>query len=231
MSSMGKIYCAHCIPTGKKYIGQTIKNNFNLRIVEHFADCKKYDHKFANALKKHGKENFIWGVVEEYNISILNEKEIYWIAEYDTFNNGYNTTTGGNQGREYCVKEYLVKTPDGERQIIKNLSEYCRNNNLNIGHLHETLYGKRVQHKGCRLIPRTQIEIKKYQEERKIREDTSRKSLPGERNGRAILDWNKVKQIRELHSSKKYKNQEISDMFGIKKPTLEKIVANKSWTV
>jgi hypothetical protein len=54
-SSKGKIYCAHCIPTGKKYIGQTIKNNFNLRIAEHFADSEKYHHKFANALKK------IWG--------------------------------------------------------------------------------------------------------------------------------------------------------------------------
>ena len=58
-----------------------------------------------------------------------------------------------------------------------------------------------------------------------------RKGLPGERNGRAILDWDNVKQIREIHSSKKYKNQEIADMFGIKKVTLEKIVANKLWTV
>jgi len=41
MSLMGKIYCAHCISTGKKYIGQTIKNNFNLRIAEHFVDWKK----------------------------------------------------------------------------------------------------------------------------------------------------------------------------------------------
>jgi hypothetical protein len=34
-----------------------------------------------------------------------------------------------------------------------------------------------------------------------------------------------------MHSSKKYKNQEISNIFGIKLGTLEKIVSNKLWTV
>ena len=64
-----------------------------------------------------------------------------------------------------------------------------------------------------------------------MRENTNRKGLKGERNGRAILNWNKVKQIREMHFSKKYKNQEIANMFNIKLGTLEKIVANKLWTV
>jgi uncharacterized protein YjcR len=35
----------------------------------------------------------------------------------------------------------------------------------------------------------------------------------------------------EMLLNKTYKNQEIADMFGIKKVTLEKIVANKLWTV
>jgi hypothetical protein len=85
---------------------------------------------------------------------------------------------------------------------IKNLSQYCRYNNLNIAHVHETLYGKRLQHKGYKLIPRTDEEIERYENERKVREDTSRKGLPGDRNGRAILDWNKVYEIRNLHTKK-----------------------------
>ena len=229
--SKGKIYCAHCIFTGKKYIGQTIKKYLNLRIAEHFADCTNYNHKFANALKKYGRDGFIWGIVEECDTSLLNDREIYWIDVYNSFNNGYNTTTGGNQAKEYCTKEYLVEKPNGEREIIKNLSQYCRDINLNVAHIHETLYGKRLQHKGYKLIPRTDIEIEKYKKERVKREDTSRKGLSGERNGRAILDWNKVHQIRELHKSKLHKNQEIADMFGIKKVTVEKIVSNKIWTV
>jgi group I intron endonuclease len=231
MPSTGKVYCAHCIFTGKKYIGQTVKNNLNLRINEHFMDCKRYNHKFANALKKYGKEGFIWGIVEECNLSTLDDREIHWISKYKTVENGYNLSPGGGQPSEYFCKEYLVETPSGERIKILNLSKYCRNNHLNVGHLHETLYGKRIQHKGYKLIPRNNEEIKRYENERKVREDTSRKGLKGERNGRAILNWNKVEQIRQMHSSKKYKNQEISNIFGIKLGTLEKIVSNKLWTV
>ena len=231
MSSVGKIYCAYCIFTGKKYIGQTVKNNINLRINEHFADSIKYNHKFANALKKYGRKGFIWGIIEECDSSLLNDREIYWIAEYKTIENGYNLSPGGGQSSGYFCKEYLIRNPFGEEKIIKNLSQYCRENGLNIGHLHETLYGKRIHHQGYKLIPKTEEEMKKYQKEREIREDTSRKGLSGEKNGRAILNWDKVNQIRKLHSQKKYKNQEIADMFNIKLATLEKVISNKTWTV
>lgn len=316
MSNQGKIYCAHCIFTEKKYIGQTI-TLLEYRIIQHFILSKNYNHKFANALKKYGRDGFVWGIIEECEEKELDEREIFWINFYNTYKKGYNSTTGGNQGREYCTKKFLIETPEGkvelienlekycrehnlrrstmqatligttlshrgykaipqtkkeikkyeetrkkiainiatankkksdyikenysktyliqkpngDREEIKNLSQYCRDNELNIGHIHETLYGKRLHYKGYKLIPRTNEEIKRYENERSIREDTSRKGLPGERNGRAILDWNKVSEIRKLHTTKKYKNQEIADMFGIKKVTLEKIVSNKIWTV
>jgi group I intron endonuclease len=231
--SRGKIYCAHCIFTGKKYIGQTRQHLLCNRIAKHFLDANKdySDGKFQRALRKYGRNGFIWGIIEECDIVLLNDREIYWIAEHKTVENGYNLSPGGGQPPEYYSKEYLVEEPNGKREVIKNLSQYCRNNDLNIAHIHETLYGKRLQHKGYKLIPRTDEEIEKYNQERIIREDTSRKGLSGERNGRAILDWNKVNQIREIHASKKHKNQEIADIFGIKKVTLEKIVFNKLWTV
>lgn len=232
MSNQGKIYCAHCIFTGKKYIGQTKQKLCN-RIANHFVDANKPSPKgkFYRALKKYGRNGFIWGIIEECDLSILNNKEIFWIAEYKTVENGYNLSPGGGQPPEYFSKEYFVENPNGDRELIKNLSQYCRDNGLNIGHIHETLYGKRMQHKGYKLIPRTEEEIERYNQERIKRADTSRKGHPGERNGRAILDWNKVIQIREFHASKKHKNQEIADMFGVKKVTVEKIVANKLWTV
>ena len=185
MSSTGKIYCAHCIFTGKKYIGQTIKNNFNLRIAEHFASANKNNRKgkFQKALKKYGRNGFIWGIIEECDLIELNNREIYWIAEYKTVENGYNLSPGGGQPPEYFCKEYLVETPDGERQTIQNLSQYCRNNDLNIGHLHETLCGKRVQHKGYRLIPRTENEIEKYEIQRKNVYENRKRGLVKEENG------------------------------------------------
>ena len=181
----GKIYCAHCIFTGKKYIGQTRQKLLCNRISSHFVNADKncVNGKFQRALKKYGRNGFIWGIIEKCDIISLNEKEIYWIETYKTVENGYNLSPGGGQPPEYYCKEYLVEKPNRERELIKNLSQYCRNNDLNIGHIHETLYGKRLNHRQYKLIPRSEEEIKKYNEERKLREDTSRKSCPGEKNG------------------------------------------------
>jgi len=94
----GLIYCVHCISTGKKYIGQTTQI-LEKRINRHFSDSKKTDYHFHRAIKKYGKENFIFGVIEECNLDDLNEKEVYWIGEYNTFLSGYNSDTGGLNGR------------------------------------------------------------------------------------------------------------------------------------
>ena len=225
MSNQGKIYCAHCIFTGKKYIGQTVKNNLKYRITEHFADCVNHNHKFANALQKYGRDGFIWGVIGEYNISLLNEMEIYWIGVYNTFNEGYNTTTGGNQGREYCIKEYLVEEPSTQRKIIKNLSQYCRDNDLNVGHIHETLYGKRIHHKGYKLIPRTENEIKRYDDIRKVREDTSKKGHKGEKHpmfNKKHTDETKQKMLKRNREmfSKEYRLISPEGNLIIEKTTL-----------
>ena len=203
MSNQGKIYCAHCIFTGKKYIGQTRKRLLCNRISSHFVDANKgyRKSKFHHALKKYGRYGFIWGIIEECEISLLNDNEIYWISQYNTVSDGYNLSPGGGQPAEYFCKEYLVEEPNAQRKVIKNLSKYCRDNNLNVGHIHETLYGKRIQHKGYKLIPRTNKEIERYENERKIREDTNRKSNPGKRNG--MFDKQHTNETKEKMLKKK----------------------------
>ena len=47
------------------------------------------------AFEKYGIENFIFEILEECSIQELGEKEKYYIAKYDTYKNGYNMTTGG----------------------------------------------------------------------------------------------------------------------------------------
>lgn len=47
------------------------------------------------AFKKYGIENFTFEILEECPIAELGEKEKYYIAKYDTYKNGYNMTTGG----------------------------------------------------------------------------------------------------------------------------------------
>lgn len=48
-------------------------------------------------------------------------------------------------------KEYIITTPLGETIKIKNLNEFCRNNNLTAPLMHKTAHGIQTQHKGYKI--------------------------------------------------------------------------------
>lgn len=99
MKEFGLIYCYTHIPTNKKYIGQT--TNFKKRINEHMNDNRTNSY-FHNLLRKH-PDDFLIEIIED-NIpkDHLNEKEQYYIKLYDTVNNGFNLTPGGDGGFVGC---------------------------------------------------------------------------------------------------------------------------------
>jgi len=139
----GVIYCYHCIPTGKKYIGQTIQEE--IRKHRHLIDSKRLHCKFYNAVNKYGWKNFIYGVIGEYDLELLDEKEIYYINEYNTYKRGYNMTLGGGGRKKYdicfeTIEEYYklyrknniekLKVYDAEyyQKNKEKISEYQKNN-------------------------------------------------------------------------------------------------------
>lgn len=117
----GVIYCYHCIPTGKKYIGKT--KNENKRKQRHRYNAKKgIKNNFYNAVRKYGWDNFVYGIINEFDISILNEKELYYINFYDTYKNGYNLTIGGEGGTTWVMPED-IKKQYRERMLGHKLSD------------------------------------------------------------------------------------------------------------
>ena len=89
--------------TQKAYIGQTTKTIY-YRWYHHCYDAIKVNlnFKFYNAIRKYGIECWILETLEEIeDVNLLNEREIYWINYYNTFNNGYNSSSGGNQKTLY----------------------------------------------------------------------------------------------------------------------------------
>ena len=79
---------------GKVYIGQSV--DIGRRWREHMT--AKDDIYFHKAIQKYGVENFEWEVIEQCKKKDLDEREIYWIEYYDSFNKGYNCTKGGDSG-------------------------------------------------------------------------------------------------------------------------------------
>ena len=95
----GIIYKATNIINQKIYIGQTT-TSLNERIYFHIYRAEHsleitHTH-FINAIRKYGKDAFIWEKIDEANTrEELDQKEIYWIQYYDSVNKGYNIQAGG----------------------------------------------------------------------------------------------------------------------------------------
>lgn len=100
---------------GKEYIGQTI-NSLEQRKREHIrrSSLNNDNLYFHNALRKYGADSFEWGVLDGCNtIERLNELEVFYIGFYNTFDNGYNLTEGGNNS--ICSEETKRKLSIAQR--------------------------------------------------------------------------------------------------------------------
>jgi group I intron endonuclease len=162
----GVIYCYHCIPTGKKYIGQTIQEE--IRKYRHSTDSKRLYCKFYNAVNKYGWENFIYGIIGEYELELLNEKEIYYINEYNTYKSGYNMTLGGNGRKAYDIIF----------DSIKEYYKFYRQNNVEELKIYQAEYYQKNKEKKCEYEKNNRERKKEYMREyhKKWRENNREKA-------------------------------------------------------
>ena len=120
---------------GMVYIGKT-KRDIERRWKQHCDDARSkgtYNKfKLQEAIKEFGAEHF---TVEQIDVAATNEeankKEIYWIAHYDSVNNGYNTSIGGKNGAN---RKRVKNVETGE--VFESTLDACRA----IGVSHNALY-------------------------------------------------------------------------------------------
>ena len=96
------IYICSCLSNGYSYIGQA--QSLSKRKQQHLSSLRNnrhYNLHLQRAWNKYGEDNFSWSVLELCNIDYLDEREQYWINKYDSFNNGFNQTLGGDGKRGY----------------------------------------------------------------------------------------------------------------------------------
>ena len=125
-SVYGVIYLGTCSKSVKPYVGLTTRG-MKQRLGEHEINAKnlKNDYHFYNAIRKFGFENFSFEIIHYINFGKtddenkyrLNELEKTWIAQYDSFDNGYNSTIGGLSGGRLSAetKDRISEAQRGEK--------------------------------------------------------------------------------------------------------------------
>jgi len=97
--AQGIIYVIINKQNGHKYVGQTTQG-MNKRWQQHIQEAMRMSDKpLHRAMRKYGNHNFMIKEIDECDESLLNEREQYWIKQYNTFESseGYNATSGGDK--------------------------------------------------------------------------------------------------------------------------------------
>ena len=99
---------------GKIYIGQS--NNIERRFKEHQTKGTLSRIPVDIAIQKYGKDNFTYEIIEETSIENLNTAEQFWIKKYNSVEQGYNCSEGGDQqsigvnnGRAKLTEQDIIK--------------------------------------------------------------------------------------------------------------------------
>ena len=132
----GKIYKITNKKNDLVYIGCTI-NSLKRRFHEHLYRCFKTDYKskLYNSIKKYGQENFTIELIEECDLSVIYKTEKKYIEQYDSYNNGVNSTLGGDGCLGYTHSN----------EIRKKISENTKNGNSHKGKTYKELYGDKSE--------------------------------------------------------------------------------------
>lgn len=108
------IYKIENLITHQCYIGQTVNMSERWRTHRNIAfrkENKKYNYPLYSDMRKYGVENFSFEVLEECSVSELNQKEIDYIKQYNTFVDGYNQNSGGG-GNEQIYEQHVSEIID-----------------------------------------------------------------------------------------------------------------------
>ena len=83
----------------KVYIGKTY-TQLEVRFKRHIIDAFRFDNlnrsKFQSAIIKYGEKHFSIKALGTFESGILEKKEVEYIAKYNSYKNGYNSTIGGD---------------------------------------------------------------------------------------------------------------------------------------
>lgn len=129
----------------KVYIGKTYCDA-EKRFKEHIRDSRRERCKnrpLYRAFNKYGIENFSHEVLGEYEEKELEDMEVYYIDQFDSYHNGYNATHGGDGTRylkfdeEEVIAKYkelgtVIHTAQHYKCGVDTIRKILRSHNIEI---------------------------------------------------------------------------------------------------
>lgn len=147
------IYCIINTQNDKVYVGST-RTDFYQRIIEHRSSLRTERHgnsHLQSAFNLYGESAFVWKILEsvDYNSPLerIDELEDFWCKELKSHKSdyGYNIRPIAPwvmvQPRN--KKIFRLKSPSGDLVEVQNITQFCRDNNLNQPAFSRVLSGKR----------------------------------------------------------------------------------------
>jgi group I intron endonuclease len=140
------------------YIGQTV--NLPLRHYRHTKidpfdeGLKEYNYPLSRGIRKYGVQAYELLILEEgIEKEDLDKREQYWIQYYDTYNNGYNQTLGGNTQLMPTIKydeTVIFKVIEDLKNTTKSFQTIADENQISLTHVYNINIGARRKIKGIK---------------------------------------------------------------------------------
>lgn len=159
----GVIYMA-ISPSGNKYIGKTVRSLSHRKMHHHYDAKYGAQTPLHKAIRKYGND-MKWVILDSYDTDeeLQNAEKLY-IEKYDTYNNGYNCTLGGDGHAGFKQSEETI------RRRAEKVSKSLTGRKLSEEHiklLSKSHKGQKAWNKGKNYGERTRKKISEAQDHRK----------------------------------------------------------------
>lgn len=139
------------------YVGQTVMNPPTLRFSNHKRDLKaqKHNPKFTNFTNKYGIKVLKFQILASniYGKILLDSLEKYYIKLYNSYENGFNCTEGGDQPYNYKREISLKNIEEDKIYNFQSIAECAEKIGASTGLIHQLIDTKKtniVKKKWCR---------------------------------------------------------------------------------
>ena len=236
------IYIIESIISKKAYVGSA--KNIRKRVYAHFYFLKKNKHhskRLQSFINKHGYESVIVQVLEECDVSVLFDKEQYWIDKYNSYINGFNGTpeaqTHKNKSLTTEHRQAISIANKGRKksyQAMKSFYENC----LPAAQSEKARVKRSMSHKGKKMSKSSLSKrsntitnnggLKKTDYQRQVASETMKRLHQQKLLKRKVykLTDDQVSEIR-LKSSRGVTGKSLAEEYGVNRSVISRIIHNK----